>query len=501
MMNFVPKIPGFLRLAALIGIVAPLLALRAPGRADESVAPVISEHAAPEHAAAPANWDMSPYCVQLYFRIDAAPGWTAARRKEFIAAVANRAAGIVGGVWQVSAFEAPAALRWERASSLNQVALDTLPAAAMDCDKVVLLGLDRSTGREPLFWARELDVRTRLWSATAEQAGPPLSAPMNDVVEQAVRAAWNSFRPLARIETLADQGVTVRIRGGGLPAAAALQLAKRGSVWQPIVRHFDVAGRTVKDGVFPIAATWLRTGAVDGPTAHCELVTGVQDPLTLQYDGRTEYLALAVTSTPSTGTALVCLNHGSPERPLAGLDVWLRDAGNHPARLVGQTDSNGTFRVTSFVPDVLMVYIRGGDDLLTRFPLVPGLESRLTVRLDDTGLRPESARFLAAARVAFLDIATQQRMLVARLKVQVANRQFDDAAETIATLRSLPVPEDFLKSLDTNRAKLTAVAADPTAAAWLDKRLEEFRTLAPTTLLSRSDLAKMESALAAMRRS
>jgi hypothetical protein len=324
---------------------------------------------------------------------------------------------------------------------------------------------------------------------------------MAELADQAVRAAWRSFRPFGRIESVADQAVTVRIRGGGLPAASpAMNLARPGSVWQLIIRHFDATGRTAKEGVFPIADTWLRTGAVDGATAHCELVTGVQDPLALQYDGRTEYLALAVTGRPSDGTSLVCRSHGPPERPLPGLDILVRDAANHPPRLIGRTDSSGTFRLTGKHPDVLMVYIRSGDDLLARLPLVPGLESSTTIHLDDTGRRPESARFVAAMRVDLLDLAAQKQTLMARFQRQVINGQLDDATKTAETLRTLSTSEQFLKSLDARRAELGTTLADPAATAWLDKQLAEIKSSVPTSLLSASDLASLDNVLATMRR-
>jgi len=478
-----------------------ILALFGIARADAPVATTAAEHAASEHPAAPADWDMSPYKVQIYVRIDAAPGWTAARRKELIGELASRAAGLVGCVWRVDAAEAPAELHWDRASALDQVALDTIPAAAIDGDKVILVGLEQSAERKVSFWARELDVRTRHWSATISEPAPPPSASIDDLAQQAVHAAWTAFRPFGRIESIADPAVTVRIRGGGLPAAnRALQLIRPGSVWQPVVRHFDVAGKTVKDGVFPIAATWLRTGAVDGATAQCGLVTGVQDPLALEYDGRTEYLALAVSGRTANGTALVCLTHGAPERPLAGLDVLVRDTADQKPRLVGQTDSSGTIQLTSSTPNVFMVYVRSGDDLLTKMPVVPGLEPSLTIRLDDTGRRPESARFVAAMRVDLLDLAAQQRMLAAKFKRQVINGQLDDAAKTVAALRTLTTSEQFLKSLDEYRAKLSTTLADPAATAWLDKQIEEIKALAPSNVLNASDLTKLESVLASMRR-
>jgi hypothetical protein len=119
--------------------------------------------------------------------------------------------------------------------------------------------------------------------------------------------------------------------------------------------------------------------------------------------------------------------------------------------------------------------------------------------LDDTGRRPESARFVAAMRVDLLDLAAQQRMLGAKFKRQVINAQFDDAAKTVAALRALTTSEQFLKSLDENRAKLSATFADLAATAWLDKQVEEIKALAPSNVLSASDITKLESVLASMR--
>ena len=47
---------------------------------------------------------------------------------------------------------------------------------------------------------------------------------------------------------------------------------------------------------------------------------------------------------------------------------------------------------------------------------------------------------------------------------------------------------------------MTTIAADPPASAWLDKRLEEIKTLAPKKSAQAQDLAKLDRVLAAMRR-
>ncbi len=109
-----------------------------------------------------------------------------------------------------------------------------------------------------------------------------------------------------RIDEISDAGVTAKIRGGALlPTGKGLELLKPGAVLRPIVRHFDAHGETIKTGVFPVAWTWLNVESVDGAIARCTVQTGVQDPLALQYDGRTEYLGLAVATRSASQTELI----------------------------------------------------------------------------------------------------------------------------------------------------------------------------------------------------
>jgi hypothetical protein len=133
---------------------------------------------------------------------------------------------------------------------------------------------------------------------------------------------------------------------------------------------------------------------------------------------------------------------------------------------------------------------------------VPGLEPSMTIRLDDTGRRPESARFVEAMRMDLLDTATQKQLLLTRFQRQFVNCQSEEAAKTVANLVALPTLEQFLKSIDTDRSKLTTILADPTATAWLDKRLEEIKTLAAKNknLFTAQDVANLKTVLSSMGR-
>ena len=69
----------------------------------------------------------------------------------------------------------------------------------------------------------------------------------------------------------------------------------------------------------------MNVESVDGSLARCSVQTGVQDPLALQYDGRTEYLGLVTTTRPATSTELLIHTGGSGDKPLEDLEVFARN--------------------------------------------------------------------------------------------------------------------------------------------------------------------------------
>ncbi len=349
----------------------------------------------PKEATHPTAWEYSPYRITIFVEIDASAEWTPKRRFDLTADVERRAHSFVGGLWRLTAREAPAELHWDSATEISHVSADRLPQTALDADKVMLLGLAAGRDGQQSIHAREFDVRTRIWGAPWTVTTLMVkSRPDSDLADQLVRTLWQSFCPIARIDQISDKGVVVcRIRGGALPPAnRSLELMPTGSVLRPLVRHFDAQGRTARDGVFPVNWTWLRVEQSDGATATCRLETGVQDPIELRYDGRTEYLGLAVTTRANNSTELIVRAHGD-NRPLEDVEIFARGSGGAPANMVGRTDENGAVTIESPRVDVTMLYLRSGDDLLARFPMVPGVEPKVKVAVEDNGRRARNGGF------------------------------------------------------------------------------------------------------------
>ena len=435
-------------------------------------------------------WEYSAYRISLFIKIDPSDEWPPNRQADLIADVERQARSVVGGLWRLKASEAPADVRWTSAAEIGHVASDRFPATVLDSDKVMLFGLANVNGKTSIF-VREFDVRTQCWGATLTVE------PRKDgeLADQIVRALWQCFSPVVRIDQITDRGVvTCRVRGGALPPVDhSLEIIRPGTVLKPIVRHYDSQGKTVRDGLFPVAWTWLRVEQADGPTANCRLVSGVQDPMELHYDGRTEYLGLAVTSREKTSTDVIVRSRGD-DRPLEDVEVFARDSESAPPRLVGRTDDKGAVRIES--PQVVapMLYLRSGDDLLVKFPVVPGLEPKVTVSVEDNGRRLETGDLVAHASDELIDLVAQQALLKTRLQRELVAGRIDEAGATLDILKLLKTSDGFLKSLETRRRVLPDVAGDPAAAAWLEKRLAEIRPLA-AKLLSSDDLTRLEGLL------
>ena len=449
-----------------------------------------------QQAAHPTAWEYAPYRITIFVEIDASAEWTPKRRFDLTADIERRAHSFVGGLWRLTVREAPAELHWDSAAGISRVSADQLPQAAFDADKVMLLGLTAGRDGQQSIHAREFDVRTRIWGAPWTATTLMVkSRSDSDLADQLVRTLWQSFCPIARIDRISDQGMVVcRIRGGALPPTDhSLEIVQPGTVLRPLIRHFDAQGRTVRDGVFPVHWTWLRVEQCDGATATCRLETGVQDPIELRYDGRTEYLGLAVTARATTSTELIVRARGD-NRPLEDVEIFSRGSGGAPPNMVGRTDENGAVTVESPRIEVPMLYLRSGDDLLARLPIVPGVEPKVTVLVEDNGRRLETGDLVSRASDELIDLVAQQALLKTRLQREMVAGRLDAAVATLSTLKTLKTSEAFLKSLDDRRAARPNLAGDPAGAAWLDKRLAEIKPLA-ANLLNSQDLARLDSLL------
>jgi hypothetical protein len=482
---------------AVLLMAAALIAATA-ARASEAVAPSPAEPAAGASAgktARPASWEYSSYRIVLYVEFDSSAEWPADRRSALQAEVESQVRLQIGGLWQLKALDAPAELHWNSAADIARVTAESLPSAALASDKAMLIGIRPLDGGRHECYAREYDTRTQTWGSVRSAIQRGGSAQSDEIVP----VLWSLFRPLLRIEEFSESGVvTARARGGSLPTAMPKHpLIRESAVFRPLIRHFDANGQTIKHGIFPVDWTWLVAVKIDGAVIKCSLTSGVQGPLELKLDGRTEYLAIATSVAPGATTELVVQARGT-ERAIEDLEVLVRSGEEKSPRLVGRTDSHGAIKIPANGA-VQIVDVSSGDDLLARFPFVPGFEPSFVVQADDNGRRLESGNLVSQLDEELIDLVAQQTVLKARFQRQVVHGNLDAAEKTLAAIKSLKTLETFVKSIEERRAALADVVASPTAAAWLDKHLDEIKPLATNYLLDAKAVSRFESILTAVR--
>ena len=374
-------IPRRFAIATLGAVVFATIAVVARFAAADNPPAVAPLTASAGGSALRGSWEFSPYRVLIYVKSTASPRAAPLRLAEFAAALDSEREKQLGGVWKLTVSAAPAKLPWDQPGEPQRVTADQIAASPTAQDKVFLLGID-ARAAETVLTVRELDVRTGLWGATTTTRVPSAAR----LPAAAICALRDAFSPLVRIDDIADTGVTCRIRGGGLlQSGRGPELLKPGDVLRPIVRHFDAEGETVKGGVFPAAWTWLSVESADAGVARCSLSTGMQEPLALVYDGRTEYLGLMVKTRAADATELVIHARGPGDKPLEDLEILARIGKDKPPQPIGRTDARGAVKIESQKIELLTLYVRSGSDLLARVPLVPGVEPTLTLAVDDNG--------------------------------------------------------------------------------------------------------------------
>jgi len=395
-------------------------------------------------AAEPPIWELRPYRVRVL--VDVAP------RPEFTARLASwlaaRIETLQGGAWDAAVAGADESSRraWA-ATGDGKLALESpppLPKDALAGDKVLLL---RVTATENGYHvaAREFDVLTGLWSATAAR---PVRQ-FEKVPDAALETLFQAFAPLARVSAVKDSRVVLRLRAAGLkPRQAAPVAVAPGTVFRLATR--SAYGEDPKRSAKPIPWTFCTVEEVDAEVLRGRLESGLRDPVAGNWETTLEVIALAVPR-PADSTLLTL--QAAAAAPLAGYDVLVCDAPAKAPVLLGRTDRQGTLRVPPGSATLRILSVRHGDEWLCRLPIVPGMEPRLTVSLaaDEHGI--DRAMFVAGVRDAAVDLAAQRDVLLSRLRACVAANRREEADQVAQELRHLPGVEEVFKTRRSELAK------------------------------------------------
>ena len=410
---------------------------------------------------APTAWELSPYRIKL---IVAAESGGESLENSLSADLAARSATVVGGSWRVEVLPTTPELRQKVLSSLAALTTEDLPAAALDADKVLFVGV-RAAGGGYHIEAREFDTLTRLWNVTvAAEAAQP-----REIGPRAFQALLRAFAPLARIESTDGKTAALRLRAAALARRDRnLPAVLPGAAFRPVLVKSDTKGALTAGSGEVVAGVYLSPTSASGSAITCRVDAGTLSAVIPDYHPHRQRLALGV-SPASGSTKLTLVSRGQPSAPLEGYDVL------DGPDLLGRTDRRGQATVPPGKMALRMLTIRRGEATLAKLPIVPGLtpEMTLPVAADDGSLALEAQ--LAALEDNLIDLVARRQVLAARIRAAAKNRDQAGGQALLTQLRSI-TPADTLAT-QLGQTEQSLASASPEAQARLRPKLDSLKQL------------------------
>jgi hypothetical protein len=297
-----------------------------------------------------------------------------------------------------------------------------------------------------------------------------------------------AFAPVARVEDAESATAVLRLRAGGLivnpdnPAAV-----RRGEVMQPIVRRDDRNG--IPTLLEPLSWTFAAVTHTDGVELQANVYSYSGGPgLRGRMNRRTERVLLRVRPLYQQ-TELEVVVRGT-NQPQPGCFVYQRDLLTEDYQLLGRTDWRG--RLTVAVPDdmggflpeavrrerylaeqaakaaaaqqtevvteeippierharddrqviplraaLTQLYVKSGEQLLAKLPIVPGLKQVETAELQDDRGRLNVEAFVSGFQGEILDLIGLRNLLAARVRLLLKDDRLAEAEAVVDELRRL----------------------------------------------------------------
>ncbi len=396
-------------------------------------------------------WELRPYRIQALFAIDGDEQLPAHVQSELPVYLKERGAAIVGGTWKLEVAAAPAELAHAIVHDIGSVTQKMLPATAQQFDKVILLGLEAADGGFRIR-AREFDVVTGLWNATISS-----DARQADYLPQAaLRAMLTAFAPLARIEKIDGETVTLKLRASALLPRSQKQALASGTVFRPVLLECNAQGTIAPGKAELVDWTYLTAAEISSGIVKCRVQSGLSgDPLP-DYHPLRQRWAIGISPT-SAATRLRLVSREGGAESLEGLEVLAEET---PAAVIGRTDRRGEVSIPSGTQTVRTIVVRHGDEVLARLLLVPGLTSELTVPVSFDRQRVQLDAAWQQLADELLDATARRAVLAALLRAAEEAKQSDEAAKLRQQLTAAANVEPFLASLDRLEQSVQSASAD-----------------------------------------
>ena len=431
----------------------------------------------PRSALAQAAWEFTPYDVKICVAFADEPEFTAEfaiRSKEELL---NRADIVFFATWKTTAPVANSKITGQLLAGWDKLSFDGLRAGdakLVEGDKLYLLAVTRD-GSDYLIRGRELDLRTHILGPTTERrcgALPAIPLACWDLVAE-------SFVPLAKIETIVKNDITARVRAGGLitdPGSPAL--IQPGDALKPIIRRNERTGELAKNGIQPVAWTILSVQSREDALLNCTVTSGYRTPIPTRASARMERFAV-VARPRLPATSVVLQSRGKDPHPLTGYEVYVKGIDDKPTQLLGVTDWRGSIEVPRGDVPVRTLYVKNGNQLLARLPLVPGDEREAVATTIEDDYRLQTEGFLIALQGRVTDLVARREILAARIRKRISEGKAGDAETLLEDYRQLESRDDLIRDVDKQQGIIADNDAllDKLTKARINKLMGEARTL------------------------
>jgi len=419
-------------------------------------------------AAGQSVWEVTPYRIRLLVAFAPLPELTPQLQADLMTGLVDRTDALVGAAWDLSAAPAPPQLARQMLSAVDSVTLESLPQESLQFDKVMLLVVGRA-GYCNRVAARELDLRTRLWSPSVSRPAGQLGK----LCDVALDTIFGAFAPLALVSRVEGVEVKLRPKAGGLPPRdRSLRLINIGDAFRPVVRYNDRDGNPRR--ITPIAWTYLAVKQLGPEEVTCRLFTGLRSPLSGRRRGRVEQLALGVVP-PQRPSTLVLKARSEQKQVLPGYDVYSHPPDSIATVLVGRSDRRGSVLVPPAANPLRVLLVKNGSELLARLPLVPGLQPTFTAEIPNDDGRLEAEGFITGLQEELVDLVTRREVLLAQTKSRTKAEKFEEAKRLVEQLQRLPTAAEFSRKLKEQREKIRS--GDAATGAKIDALFDDTQKL------------------------
>ena len=394
-------------------------------------------------------WEYSPYRVKVWVALELTPELgtgTLARIKKEIVWLSEQV-DLSG--WRVTPEAVPVA--WQSRILQDLDAL-TLPEKAEDrlkelgdADKLIFVGVKKD--------GQGYRVTSREYDGTTEILGPVFSQKcwfIHRLGRQAYRAVESAFSPIARVEEANVGRATVKMRASGLiqgpqpddavPVTPPTYI-QNSDVMVPLIKH---VGRLKLDRANIRVLDWtcLSIEGREGDLIQCKVNSMFRSPLGSRTSRRQQRYAI-VTKPATATTTIVMHSNDKAKEPLSGYNVYYVDQEKNEPILLGKSDWRGEVTVDQKYGQFQTLYVKNGERVLSRMPLVVGYYDRVDAPVLSDEIRLRAEGIIQGLESQFLDLVARREVFSARIRYRIGAGEFDGAEELLNELRDLPTREQF----------------------------------------------------------